>query len=226
MKLYNPVPGDENYVNPIGAKYNSKTKTALLTPAHPEYERLLKEYVRSSNVIYCTTPSTEPLFPATYLTNPGGRNKGRFIGLIGSYKPHMIELHPDVLKQAVAPHHEHRHFHKHQREGGAIIVDSLDACLKEAGEIVQAKLQPHQVVELGEMVMLRRDAEKRRAAAKASGSDQDMSQVQENDGVREWLFNGNVIFKGVGMGLMDVVVGNELVRLARERGIGTVIENF
>jgi len=40
------------------------------------------------------------------------------------------------------------------------------------------------------------------------------------------LTRGNVIFKCVGIGLMDVVVGGELVRMARERGIGTTIENF
>jgi len=228
IKLYNPMPGDENYVNPIGPKYNSKTKTAILTPTHPEYERLLKEYVRSANVIFCTTPSTEPLFPASYLTNPEGRKKGRYIALVGSYKPHMIELHPDILKQAVAPHHEHRHFHKHQREGGAVIVDSLDACLKEAGEIIQAKLQPHQLVELGELVMLKRDAEQRQQAKQNKHHDQDDDgiEVKDNDGLKEWLCKGNVIFKSVGMGLMDVVVGHELVRLAREKGIGTIIENF
>jgi len=75
MKLYNPMPDDPDYVNPIGEKYNSKTKKNLLTPTHTEYERLLKEYVRSSNVIFCTTPSTTPLFPAGYLTNPEGRKK-------------------------------------------------------------------------------------------------------------------------------------------------------
>jgi ornithine cyclodeaminase/alanine dehydrogenase-like protein (mu-crystallin family) len=40
------------------------------------------------------------------------------------------------------------------------------------------------------------------------------------------LTRGNVIFKCVGIGLMDVVVGNELVRMARARRIGTTIENF
>ena len=42
----------------------------------------------------------------------------------------------------------------------------------------------------------------------------------------EWLRRGNVIYKSVGMGLMDVVVGSDLVRLADERGIGTSIPNF
>ncbi|KAF4554893.1 Ornithine cyclodeaminase-like protein 1 [Elsinoe fawcettii] len=226
MRLYNPMPGDENYVNPLGHKYNSKTKGSILTPASPEYERLLKEYVRAANVIFCTTPSTEPLFPASYLTNAGGQKKGRYIGLVGSYRAHMIEIHPSILQQAVAPHHEHRHFHKHQKEGGAVIVDSVEACLQEAGEVIQAKLKPDQVVELGELIMLRRDAEKRALDRRDSGEEMKGVQVAEGEGMKEWLTKGNVIYKSVGLGLMDVVVGSELVRLARERGIGTIIDNF
>ena len=42
----------------------------------------------------------------------------------------------------------------------------------------------------------------------------------------EWLQKGNVVYKSVGLGLMDVVVGSELVRLADGRGVGTRIENF
>ncbi|KAK8215344.1 hypothetical protein M8818_001965 [Zalaria obscura] len=228
IQLYYPFPEDEDYVNPIGQKYGSKTKTALLTPAHGEYTRLLKEYVRDANVIFCTTPSTEPLFPASYLTNPEGRKKGRYIACIGSYKPHMIELHPDILRQAVAPHHEHRHFHKHQKEGGAVVVDSVEACLREAGEVVQAGLQPDEVVELGELVMLRREAEKKREEMRRSSEDGDREglQVQDSSGLRGWLTKGNVVYKSVGLGLMDVVVGRDLVRLANERGVGTTIENF
>lgn len=224
MQIYNPYPDDPDYENPIGAKYGSKTKTSILTPAHGEYTRLLKEYVRSANVIFCTTPSTEPLFPASYLTNPEGRRKGRMIACIGSYKPHMIEIHPDILRQAVAPHHEHRHFHKHQREGGAVIVDSVEAALKEAGEIIQAKLQPDQVVEIGELLMLKKDAE--RKAKTANAEDSQGVQVKESSGLYEWLTKGNVIYKSVGIGLMDVVCGTELVRLAKDRGIGTHIDAF
>lgn len=231
LQLYNPFPDDPDFENPIGHKYGSKTKTAIITPGHSEYHRLLKQYVRDANVIFCTTPSTAPLFPASYLLNPAGRQKGRYIALIGSYKPHMLELHPDILKNAVAPHHEHRHFHKHQKEGGAVIVDSVEACLQEAGEVIQAGLQPDQVVELGELIMLRREAEKKAAGANGSagpngdGDDQGV-QVQESSGLKEWLFKGNVIYKSVGLGLMDIVVGGELVRIAREREIGTHIDEF
>lgn len=224
MRIYNPQPDDPDYVNSLGQKYNSKTKTNLLTPMHTEYERLLKDFVRSSNVIFCCTPSTSPLFPAGYLTNPEGRKKGRYIALVGSYKPHMLELHPDVLRYAVAPHHEHRHFHKRQKEGGAIIVDTVTGCLKEAGEVIQAKLLPDQVVELGELFMLKREAE--RKMLERGEKVEPGCNFQDNSGLKEWLTRGNVIYKSVGLGLMDVVVGNGLIDFARERGVGTTIENF
>ncbi|KAF2162799.1 hypothetical protein M409DRAFT_68799 [Zasmidium cellare ATCC 36951] len=224
MRVYNPLPDDPDYVNPVGAKYNSKTKTNILTPMSGEYERLIKEYVRASNVIFCCTPSTTPLFPATYLTNPEGRKKGRYIACIGSYKPHMVELHPDVLRYAVAPHHEHRHIHKRQKEGGAIIVDTVTGCLKEAGEVIQAKLMPDQVVELGELFMLKRDAE---ARMREKGEKvEEGCNFQDNSGLKEWLTRGNVIYKSVGLGLMDVTVGNALIEKARERGVGTTIDYF
>ena len=224
MRLYNPQPDDPDYVNPVGQKYNSKTKTNLLTPNHTEYERLLKDFVRSSNVIFCCTPSTTPLFPASYLNNPEGRKKGRYIALVGSYKPHMVELHPDIIRYAVAPHHEHRHFHKRQKEGGAIIVDTVTGCLKEAGEVIQAKLQPDQVVELGELFMLKREAERKmlERGEKIEGG----CNFQDNSGLKEWITRGNVIYKSVGLGLMDIVVGNGLIEFARDRAVGTTIEDF
>jgi ornithine cyclodeaminase/alanine dehydrogenase-like protein (mu-crystallin family) len=235
----------------------ARPKIQILTPSHGEYDRLLKSTIRASSVIFFTTPSTTPLFPAPYLTNPEGRKKGRYLAAIGSYKPHMVEIHPDILKQNVAPDDGHRHFHKHAPQGGAIIVDSVEACLKEAGEVIQAGLGPNEVVEIGELVMLKRDAERRReecTARRQSKSEEGLdergvelgecetskkkrrgssSKEKDHDGedkahqsLMEWLQKGNVIYKSVGLGLMDVVVGSDLVRLADERGIGTRIENF
>lgn len=131
-------------------------------------------------------------------------------------------------------------------------MDSVEACLKEAGEVIQAGLTPHEIVELGELVMLKRDAEKRRLACEARKSDEGLDEggvelaecektrkkwrgdhkgeVEAEDkahkSLMEWLTKGNVIYKSVGLGLMDVVVGSDLCRLADERGIGTRIENF
>jgi len=234
-----------------------RPKIRILTPIHGEYDRLLKSTVRASRVIFLTTPSLTPLFPATYLTSTEGRKKGRYLAAVGSYQPHMVEVHPDILRQAVEPEHGHRHFHKHATRGGAVVVDSVDACLAEAGEVIQARLRPEEVVELGELVMLKRDAERRRAECEAragrkreAGVDdhgvgrQEVGKVhtrrgsreakdehmraedQASRGLVEWLTKGNVVYKSVGLGLMDVVVGNGLCRLADERGIGTRIEHF
>ncbi|QDS74810.1 hypothetical protein FKW77_002290 [Venturia effusa] len=211
--------------------------TTIITPMHTEYQRHLKSTIRASSVIFCTTPSTEPLFPPEYLTSTEGRKKGRYIAAIGSYAPHMIEIHTDIIKQAVAPSHKHHH-HKHAKQGGAVIVDSVEACLKEAGELIQAGLGGKEVVELGELVMLKREAERRRKDSNTSLDDEGVElgldggkkkngNKDDNDGgLRDWLEKGNVIYKSVGLGLMDVVVGAELVRLADAMGVGTRIAKF
>ncbi|CAO2655943.1 Nn.00g047460.m01.CDS01 [Neocucurbitaria sp. VM-36] len=259
QKLYNPHEQPMQW-SPSGVpQYREKSdsglhrpKIQILTPSHGEYERLLKSTIRASSVIFFTTPSLTPLFPAPYLTNPEGRKKGRYLAAIGSYKPHMVEIHPDILRQNVAPEHGHRHFHKHAQQAGAVVVDSVEACLKEAGEIIQAGLGPNEVVEIGEIVMLKRDAERRRLECQASKSAEGLDEGgvelgecekakkkrrgnKEKDhevedkahkSLMDWLQKGNVIYKSVGLGLMDVVVGSDLVRLADERGIGTRVDNF
>lgn len=72
--------------------------------------------------------------------------------------------------------------------------------------------------------MLKRDAEQRRQ--EKGEKVEEGCNFQDNSGLMEWLTRGNVIYKSVGLGLMDVVVGSELLSKARERGIGTTIEHF
>jgi len=193
----------------------SDPKFSILSSDFGEYQRLLKESVRKADVILCCTPAVEPLFPAEYLTATEGRRKGRYVSAIGSYKPHMCELHPDVLRQAVASVQHAHHHHKHAASEGVVVVDSLTACLKEAGEIIQAGLTPEQLVEVGELLMVKKAALK------------EVERGGEGEkGLRDWIERGNVIYKSVGLGLMDVCVGEDVCRLARERGIGTVIEGF
>lgn len=112
-------------------------------------------------------------------------------------------------------------------------MDSVEACLKFAGEVVKAGLSPDQVVELGEIFMLKRERERIVKEGKGKGKkgegdegEDDGCHLQENSGLKEWLTRGNVIYKSVGLGLMDVVVGNELLRISRERGVGMTVEEF
>ena len=194
---------------------NPKVQFSIVSSEYGEYQRLLKEHVRKADVIFCCTPSNAPLFPSEFLTNAEGRKKGRYISAIGSYRPDMVELHPEILKHAVAPDHKHHH-HRHADKGGVIIVDSLTACLKEAGEIMQAEIGPEQLVEMGELLMVKKASMREIALGIGEGE----------KGLKNWLMKGNVIYKGVGIGLMDICVGEDLVQLARERKVGTHVDGF
>lgn len=267
-----------------------KLRPTILTPEYGEYTRLLKEVVRSADVIYTCTPSTTPLFPAGHLTNTEGRRKARYICAIGSYKPHMQELPIEVLQQAVrgperGAHSSKTHIHIHHhaaQEGGAVIVDSIEGAMREAGEVIASGIGGSGVVELGELVMLKRshwaekagreEAERGRWVAQArdetpeppkgagyglghmfkagakksepesptqsrsksrdSGSHKRSKSaskeviVDDDGGLQLWLERGNVIYKSVGIGLMDVVVGMAIVEMAEQRGIGTTFDDF
>ena len=48
----------------------------------------------------------------------------------------------------------------------------------------------------------------------------------KDDSLVRWLAQGNVIYKSVGLGLMDLVVGMHLIKFAREKGIGSHVEGF
>ena len=124
------------------------TKFGMLTPTFHDFERLQKEQLRNADVIYCCTPSRQELFDASILTSHEGRKKGRLIVAVGSFTPEMKEL-PEGLLHLVTKTHDkhHRHFHKHAEEGGVIVVDTLEGVLMEAGEIISAKISPHQMVE-------------------------------------------------------------------------------
>ena len=193
---------------------NDKLSFSILTSEYGEYNRLLKEHVRNADVLFLCTPSTEPLFPPELLTATEGRKKGRYLAAVGSYKPHMQELHPDILRQAVAPEHGHHH-HRHAERGGCVVVDSVEACLKEAGEVIKAGLDATQLVEIGELVMVGKAVMRE----KETGGDGEK-------GLWRWLERGDVVYKSVGLGIMDVCVGEGVVGLARERRVGVVVEAF
>ncbi|KAI9675516.1 MAG: hypothetical protein M1829_003320 [Trizodia sp. TS-e1964] len=198
----------EELYGPLRATLRGATKISVLSAEYADYALLLKEQVRKADVLFCTTPALEPLFPPEHLTSLEGRRKGRLVSAVGGRRAGECEVHPDVLRLAVAPGHGHHH-HKHAAQGGVVVVDSLDACMRDAGEILQAGLRAEQLVEVGELVMLKRQA--------------------GGEGVEEltrWLAEGNVVFKGMGMGLMDVVVGSALLRIAGEKGVGTRVEGF
>ncbi|CAK7266061.1 hypothetical protein SEPCBS57363_001905 [Sporothrix epigloea] len=317
------------------------TKFSILTTGYIEYARLLQETLRSSDAIFCCTPSTVPLFDHRILTNHEGRRKGRLIVAIGSYTHDMRELPAELLRQATkVSDRSHLHYHKHAVEGGVVVVDTLDGAIKEAGEIVDAGLTPRHLVELGELVMLSRitlqeddsseDISSSNASTFSTGSSE-LEKLSLNDGPAmasvfgghetprittspvagtpstqvttpttpttkssqnsvssvlsdslaapmtgshsrsaspsrsgggstssflssltpgrsshrrsssqastdrrkkaedhsaRWLQRGNVIYKSVGLGIMDLSVGLHLIDFAREKGVGIQVDGF
>lgn len=59
-----------------------------------------------------------------------------------------------------------------------------------------------------------------------SSSQKSVDKRKNEDALIRWLRDGTVIYKSVGLGLMDLAVGMHLVELAKEKGVGTQVEGF
>ncbi|KAH8689522.1 putative proline utilization protein PrnX [Talaromyces proteolyticus] len=160
-------------------KISSYSKSSLQPD---EYAARLGADLATSNVLFCCTPSVEPLFSYNAIAD----QNQRFISLIGSYKPHMQEIDSQTLLSG--------------REG-KIYVDSVEACQKEAGELIKAGVKEDQLIEIGDIF----------------SADPDSQSKKIHSGI------GNVVFKCVGMGIMDLVVAKTLLEMAEEKGLGTTV---
>lgn len=132
----------------------------------------VKEALKEADVVVTATPATEPLFPADAL------KPGTAVVLLGSSRPDMCEVPPALLQTA------------------RVIVDSREACLREAGEIIQAGLTGEDLTELGEL--LAQDG------------------VERGEGQ-------TTVFKSVGLGMQDLAINRLVLARAEEMGVGTVV---
>jgi hypothetical protein len=268
--------------------YRTRAKFGMISPSYNEYERMAKDQIRSADIIICGTPSEKPLFHHSILTGTNGRIKPRLIIAVGSFNPNMIELPPEILMQAVKHHGDHLHVRKRAVEGGCVIADVAKA-MEQTGEFLGAKLEPHHVVELGEIVMLEEQfahaqddddsaiddgesyassdnltqsdgksslasvlseaslgSSSRRSSRSSSfsslprrsslifrnrkhtlGSHPPEKKASKDEReMNDWLVNGNVIYKSVGLGLMDLVVGVDIIKVAKIMNIGITIPDF
>ncbi|KAF3989130.1 hypothetical protein FT663_03354 [Candidozyma haemuli var. vulneris] len=89
--------------------------------------------VRNSEVIFGCVPSTEPTIKEEYLDT----TSKKLIVLIGSYKPHMVELDPKFVEKSFRGEYK-------------IIVDSKTHALSEAGELVQSGSSEENLVSLND----------------------------------------------------------------------------
>lgn len=109
----------------LASQLSGLTQAALTTLKWEDHEKV-REHVSRCVIVFGCTPSTEGIIRSEFLD--ADPNKIKFVSLIGSYKPHMIELDLDFLIK------------EYKVNKSKIIVDSVPLCLDEAGEIVQARV--------------------------------------------------------------------------------------
>lgn len=108
------------------------------TPMHSAFNRMVSE----SDLIFCCTPSTEPLFnPSALFT---GTKVPKFVSLIGSYNEKMRELDFAPLKA---------------RKDVVFIADTIHGVMNESGEVIAAKMTEKDLVELPDIPLNRGEEE-------------------------------------------------------------------
>lgn len=166
----------------------AKFPTSAVTGFSSSDRAQTRSALSSADIIITATSSTEPLFPSPWIKS------GAHINLIGSYKPSMKEIDSELIHRAKI-----------------ILVDSKEACAKEAGELIEAgmvreaidgtlTITDARVLEIGQVV----------------GKADTLKVVEE-------IKRDVTIFKSVGVGVQDVAIAVLVVRLAEERRTGSAV---
>lgn len=99
--------------------------------------RSVKQHGQNSSIIYGCTPSTEGIIGEEFINSDPSKRK--FISLIGSYKPHMVEL--DL--KFISDHYTHKNV--------LMVVDLPEHVLREAGEVIQGAVPVSSLVLLARL---------------------------------------------------------------------------
>jgi len=97
------------------------------------------------------------------------------------------------------------------RRTGKVVVDSKEACLIEAGELIEAGLGADDLLELGEI---------------CAGDDVSRRKIESVKDTADGEVKSVSIFKSVGIGAQDVMIASAVLKKAEEMRIGTVIEKY
>ncbi|KAJ4372599.1 hypothetical protein N0V86_007961 [Didymella sp. IMI 355093] len=139
---------------------------------------------------------------AAWLISEEARRKTRYIAAIGSYRLDMQEIDHELLKNVANPESAF----KQQVWRGKVAVDSAEGCFAEAGELHRANIGKDGMLEVGKI--------------------QELRQEGKPEGLESWLETGFVIYKSVGVGIMDIAIGSKLLELAEEKGRGVRLNEF
>ncbi|PPR00220.1 hypothetical protein CVT24_004959 [Panaeolus cyanescens] len=198
----------EKYPNILFTLLFSESQSNQTANEAENSNKAIESAVSNADIVMCATSSTKPLFPSSWV-----RTHTHVI-LIGSYTPAMREVDSDLVRRArvASPAVSNT-------SGPLVLVDSREACLKEAGEMIDAGLGSGEMMEIGELVLLGLEDDK-----EVNGFDGIVKGLKRVD--REG-FNGPVtIFKSVGVGIQDVAIANAVVEEAEKHGVGVVLHDY
>ncbi|KAI2464909.1 NAD(P)-binding protein [Annulohypoxylon bovei var. microspora] len=189
-------------------RWKSSVTMKYLDLSGPNFEKVLETVLADADAIFCTVPSHEPLFPAKYILGQGTRTKNPYISAIGSWQADMIEIDPTLIKSIV--NDTENGFHPENSSGGAILVDDRETILTHTGEAVQSELKTDDMVEIGKIFhILEHEPDQAR-----------------KEKLKQWLKEGLVVYKSVGVGVTDLAAGENILALAKEHKLGAQIEDF
>ncbi|KAL0935531.1 proline utilization protein [Colletotrichum truncatum] len=185
-------------------RWKSSAEIEYLNPSRSDYDTILQGRLGIADAIFCTVGSTSPLFPAHFITNRSNTERYPFISAVGSWQPDMIELDPQLLLHAAG--HVDKDFCWKGNSTGAVLVDDRQAALLHSGEIVRSRLQGDNLVEVGEIEILQKQA--------------------NNAELSKWVKEGLVVYKNIGVSTTDLAIGTALLAIAAGEGIGVLVNDF
>lgn len=195
-------------ISQISEENQSRWKTSAqldaLESTNAEFQKQLEDVLATADAVFCTTPSKSPLFPARYLQRQVSEDGGCYVSSIGSWQPSMIELDPELLRDATT---SSSGYNPRGGTGGAVIVDDREVAQTSSGEVIQSHLKPEQLVEVGEVINLKEGH-------------------SNNEPLKNWLGKGFIIYKSVGVSVTDLAASTAILSLASRRGKGLSVQDF
>ncbi|EYE95569.1 NAD(P)-binding protein [Aspergillus ruber CBS 135680] len=181
------------------SRWNSNASFHFIDTTATNYQRDLQALLKITDAVFCTTPSQIPLFPASYLTQ--GRSRQPFISAIGSWQPQMVELEHALLHHAISANDGYNPVTGEIR--GVVLTDDRDFALQNCGELVNSGIPAKDVVELGEIIALKKCKE--------------ISKQDQIDKAIKFISEGFVAYKSIGVSLTDLTVSNAILELAKNK---------
>ncbi|KAJ3532021.1 hypothetical protein NM208_g8623 [Fusarium decemcellulare] len=184
------------------ARWKSNCTFNFINTTAPDFQQQIEARLSNIDCVFCTTPSKKPLFPASFLANPRSDGRKPFISAIGSWQSDMIELDPALLHHSIAA--EGGYNPASGENKGVVLVDDRDYALKNSGEVVQSKVTGEDLVELGQIVALRK------------GRTQPLNDKHLDD-TNKFISKGFVVYKSIGVSLTDLTAGNAVLALSKKK---------